>query len=136
MGAYDESTFFVAYWYPKIAVYDDIYKWDLLSYNGEHEFYNDYSNMKVEIKVPAGFAVWATGELTNPEYVLSSKIYDRYVNSLSSDEVVNIVTKEDVGKIFITLKTDILSGNIALTMFPILHLVLAINIYGMVQVSN
>jgi hypothetical protein len=98
MGAYDESTFFIAYWYPKIAVYDDIYKWDLLSYNGEHEFYNGYSNMKVEIKVPAGFAVWATGELTNPEYVLSAKIYDRYVNSLTSDEVIKIVTSEDIGK--------------------------------------
>jgi hypothetical protein len=98
MGAYGESTFFIAYWYPKIAVYDDIYKWDVLNYNGEHEFYNDYSNMKVEIKVPAGFAVWATGELTNPEYVMSSKIYDRYVNSLTSDEVINIVTSEDIGK--------------------------------------
>lgn len=98
MGIYNDSVFFVAYWYPKVAVYDDINKWDLISYNGEHEFYHGYADMSVEIKVPAGYAVWGTGDLVNPEYVLSSKIYSRYINSLNSDEVVNIITENDLGK--------------------------------------
>jgi len=38
IGTYGESTFFVGYWYPKVAVYDDIRGWDMISYNAEHEF--------------------------------------------------------------------------------------------------
>lgn len=98
IGTYGESTFFVGYWYPKIAVYDDINGWDLLSYNAEHEFYFDYSDMNVEIKVPKKFGVWATGTLQNPDEVLNDVYLDRYKKALSSDELVNIVSKSDSGK--------------------------------------
>lgn len=98
IGTYDESTFFVGYWYPQVAVYDDIRGWDLLSYNGEHEFYFDYSNINAEIKVPKGFGVWATGMLQNANEVLNEKYLERYNESLSSDKLINIVTKEDSGK--------------------------------------
>lgn len=98
IGTYGESTFFVGYWYPKIAVYDDINGWDLLSYDAEHEFYFDYSDMNVEIKVPIKFGVWATGTLQNPDEVLNDVYLDRYKKALSSDELVNIVSKSDSGK--------------------------------------
>jgi hypothetical protein len=32
-GAYDATSFFIAYWYPQIAVYDDIFGWDRLAYD-------------------------------------------------------------------------------------------------------
>lgn len=98
IGTYGESTFFVGYWYPKIAVYDDIRGWDMLSYNAEHEFYFDYSDMNVEIKVPQGFGVWATGMLKNPDEVLNDAYLKRYKKALSSDELINIVSKSDSGK--------------------------------------
>lgn len=98
IGTYGESTFFVGYWYPKIAVYDDIRGWDMLSYNAEHEFYFDYSDMNVEIIVPKGFGVWATGMLQNPDEVLNDAYLKRYKKALSSDELVNIVSKSDSGK--------------------------------------
>jgi hypothetical protein len=98
IGAYGESTFFVGYWYPKVAVYDDIRGWDMISYNAEHEFYFDYSDMNVEINVPNGFGVWATGMLQNPEEVLNDIYFKRYNESLSSDKVINIVAREDSGK--------------------------------------
>lgn len=98
IGTYGESTFFVGYWYPKIAVYDDIRGWDMLSYNAEHEFYFDYSDMNVEIIVTKGFGVWATGMLQNPDEVLNDAYLKRYKKALSSDELVNIVSKSDSGK--------------------------------------
>jgi hypothetical protein len=98
IGTYGESTFFVGYWYPKVAVYDDIRGWDMISYNAEHEFYFDYSDMNVEIKVPNGFGVWATGMLQNPEEVLNDIYFKRYNESLTSDKVINIVAREDSGK--------------------------------------
>jgi hypothetical protein len=98
IGSYGESTFFVGYWYPKVAVYDDIRGWDMISYDAEHEFYFDYSDMTVEIKVPKGFGVWATGMLQNPNEVLNDVFLKRYNESLSSDKLINIVAKEDSGK--------------------------------------
>jgi hypothetical protein len=98
IGAYGESTFFVGYWYPKIAVYDDIRGWDMISYNAEHEFYFDYSDINVEIKVPKGFGVWATGMLQNPHEVLNDVYLKRYNESLTSDNLINIVTRQDSGK--------------------------------------
>lgn len=98
IGTYGESTFFVGYWYPKVAVYDDIRGWDMISYNAEHEFYFDYSDINVEIKVPKSFGIWATGMLQNPNEVLNDVFLKRYNESLSSDKLVNIVAKEDSGK--------------------------------------
>ncbi len=102
MGAYDSTSFFIAYWYPQIAVYDDIDGWDFLAYNGEQEFYNDYSNYDVEITVPNTFPVWATGILQNPEEVLMPKYLERYNEAHTSDSVINIITKDDLntGEIF------------------------------------
>lgn len=98
MGTYGESTFFIGYWYPKVAVYDDIRGWDMISYNAEHEFYFDYSDMDVEIKVPKGFGIWATGMLENPQEVLNDIYLKRYNESLTSDKLINIVAKSDSGK--------------------------------------
>jgi len=98
IGSYDESTFFAGYWYPKVAVYDDIRGWDYISYNGEHEFYFDYSDLNVEIKVPKGFGVWATGTLQNAADILHDKYLERFEQSLLSDQLINIVSKEDSGK--------------------------------------
>ncbi len=96
MGVYKPQTFFIAYWYPQISVYDDIDGWDLFDYNGEQEFYNDFSNFEVDVLVPNNIGVWATGVLQNPEEVLQKKFYKRYLYALASDEVINIITKEDI----------------------------------------
>ncbi len=96
MGVYDSTSFFIAYWYPQIAVYDDIDGWDRISYSGQTEFYNDFNNYDVRISVPNNFAVWSTGVLQNPSEVLTDKILGRYNSAHSSDTVVHIVTKDDL----------------------------------------
>ncbi|MBE0571772.1 MAG: M1 family metallopeptidase [Ignavibacteriaceae bacterium] len=96
MGVYDSTSVFVGYWYPQVAVYDDIEGWDYHNYGGQVEFYNDFSNFDVSITLPNNFGVWATGELQNPEEVLSENIYERYSTAKESDEVVRIVTATDL----------------------------------------
>jgi hypothetical protein len=96
MGAYDSTSFFIGYWYPQMAVYDDIDGWDRNNYGGQQEFYNDFSNFDVEIKVPNTFAVWSTGVLQNPDELLTQKILDRFNSAHNSNEVVRIVTEEDL----------------------------------------
>lgn len=103
MGAYSDSSFFIAYWYPKVSVYDDINGWDLTSYNGEHEFYNDYGNYDVNISVPANFLVWGTGIVKNLNEILNEEYFNRYQQAMLSDEVINIIDEESYasGNIFI-----------------------------------
>jgi hypothetical protein len=96
MGKYSDSVIFVAYWYPQIAVYDDLDGWDMISYGGSVEFYQDINNYQVSLRVPAEFNVWATGFLQNPEEVYPIPIYKRYLKSLESDEVVRIITAKDL----------------------------------------
>jgi hypothetical protein len=105
MGSYG-SSFFVAYWFPQIAVYDDIDGWDTNQYTGHTETYNDFSYYDVEITVPKGYLVWATGELQNPGEVLSEKIYNKYISAQSSDKIINIVTEADYQSGLITADNE------------------------------
>ena len=94
-GKYDENSFFVGYWYPQIAVYDDVFGWDRIPHTGWQEFYNEHSNYKVSITVPSPNVVWATGRIQNPNEVFQKEIAARYNQALHSDEVVHIIKKED-----------------------------------------
>jgi hypothetical protein len=94
-GQYDSTTFFIAYWYPQMAVYDDIDGWDMNEYTGTAEFYNDFNNYEVKITVPNNYGIWATGSLQNPEEVLSAGILTRYSQALVSQQVFNIITLAD-----------------------------------------
>ncbi|MBE2280239.1 MAG: M1 family metallopeptidase [Ignavibacteriaceae bacterium] len=98
MGTYGDSTYFVAYWYPQIAVYDDIHGWDRLGYNGEHEFYNDFNNYEVNITVPNGCFVWATGDFLNPGEVYTPYLLGKYNAAKNSDKIVKIIDTLDLQK--------------------------------------
>ncbi len=96
MGTYDSTSFHVAYWYPQIAVYDDIDGWDQYNYTGLQEFYNDFNNYDVRIKVPQNFIVWATGRLQNVKEVLQKTYQKRYQKALRSDSVIHVITEKDL----------------------------------------
>lgn len=97
-GAYDSTSIFVGYWYPQVAVYDDIDGWDGYNYSGVQEFYNDFNNYDVKITVPQGFMVWSTGILQNADAVLAEKIAKRYKRGLQSDEIEHIISEKDYTK--------------------------------------
>lgn len=95
-GATDSTTFFVAYWYPQIAVYDDVFGWDNLTYDFSAEFYNNLGNYDVQITAPDNFTVLATGVLQNSEEVFTPEVLAKYKQAKGSTEPVVIVTPEDV----------------------------------------
>ena len=64
-GQVDSGAFFIAYFFPRITVYDDIDGWNRNPYRGTEEFYNDFCHFNAEITVPGNYQVWATGNLTN-----------------------------------------------------------------------
>jgi len=98
MGRYSDTEFFVAYWYPQVAVYDDVNGWDMREYTGVVEFYNDFNNYDVRITVPGDYVVWATGELENAGAVLRPSVVQRYRQAMESDTVVHIISPADYRK--------------------------------------
>lgn len=98
MGMYSPTTFFMAYFYPQIAVFDDTDGWDRHSYKGSVEFYNDFNNYDVNISVPEKYAVWATGVLQNGKDNYTKEIWNKVEEAKASEKIVNIINKEDAEK--------------------------------------
>ncbi len=94
-GQVDPSSFFIAYFFPRIAVYDDIDGWNDFFYSGRAEFYNDFGDFDVSISLPPNYIVWATGELQNPHHVLTNKYVDKMQRAMDSDHIVSIVNESD-----------------------------------------
>ena len=103
-GQVDEGTFFIAYFYPRIAVYDDIDGWNKYPYLGNEEFYNDFCHFKTEITLPGNYAVWATGTLKNPEEVYQPAIIKRIRTAEKVDTVIDVITPDDISAGNITQK--------------------------------
>jgi hypothetical protein len=103
-GVIDPTTFYLAYFYPRVAVYDDYQGWDTQPHNGMLEFYNDFNNYTLHVTVPANYIVWATGELQNPEKVLQTEFVKRLKESMTSDSTVHIATAQDLADKNITAK--------------------------------
>ena len=95
-GAIDSTTFFLAYFYPRVAVYDDYNGWDTMDFVDQQEFYSDFNDYEVTLKVPANYIVWGTGTLLNPSEVLQPEYAQRFQSSLTSDQTIHVATKEDL----------------------------------------
>ncbi len=103
-GIIDSTTFFLAYYYPRVAVYDDYNGWDRLDFTGGREFYNDFNSYNFQVTVPKNFIVYATGTLQNPNEVLQPEYARRLNQSMTSDSVLRIATKDELEKHVVTLQ--------------------------------
>ncbi|HEY1163926.1 MAG TPA: M1 family peptidase, partial [Chitinophaga sp.] len=103
-GMIDSTTYFLAYFYPRVAVYDDYNGWDKMTFTDVHEFYSDFNDYTVTVNVPANYIVVGTGTLQQPEQLLQPTFADRLKASQSTDQVIRIVTPEDLAAKNITTK--------------------------------
>ena len=95
VGWSDREVYFVGYWYPRMAVYDDLRGWDAEAYRGTAEFYDDFGDYRVSLTVPAGWTVMAMGTLENPEEVWSEQTRRRLSAAAVADTVVHVASGAD-----------------------------------------
>lgn len=95
-GMIDSTTYFLAYFYPRVAVYDDYNGWNRFDFTDQQEFYNDFCDYDFTVTVPEKYVVWATGNLLNPNEVLQPEIAKRLQTSFTSDDVVHIATSDEL----------------------------------------
>jgi len=91
----DGEVYYLGYWYPQMAVYDDIHGWNDDQYMGAGEFYMDYADYDVHITVPEGWLIGATGGLQNSTEVLTPTVMQRLKRASKSDTVVSIVNEDE-----------------------------------------
>jgi hypothetical protein len=89
-GMLDSTTYFLAYFYPRVAVYDDYNGWDTMDFTDSQEFYSDFNDYDVTVRVPGRYLVWGTGTLLNASEVLQPDVAQRFERSLTSDAVIQI----------------------------------------------
>jgi len=95
-GQIDPETFYVAYSFPRVSVYDDYNGWDMLAHNGRQEFYNDFNDYSFAISAPKNFVVWSTGDFQNPEEVLQPQFLKRFKESLKSDKIIHVANESEM----------------------------------------
>src|SRR6202521_5605504 len=94
---HDGPLYEIAQWYPRMTVYDDVHGWNHEPYIGAGEFYLEYGNFDVSLTVPRSYIVAATGELANPEQVLTPTQRTRLAAAKKSDTPVAIIGADEVG---------------------------------------
>ncbi|MDQ2890204.1 MAG: M1 family metallopeptidase [Gemmatimonadota bacterium] len=98
----DEHLYFMGYWYPQIAVYDDVEGWVADQYILSVEFYMDPADYDVTVTVPRGWVVGATGTLLNASSILSADARARLAEARRSGSVVTISRPENASATFAT----------------------------------
>ncbi len=91
MSSTNGPIYDIAQWYPRMAVYDDVRGWDTLPYLGS-EFYLEYGDFDYSVTVPRDMVVAGSGELQNPQDVLSVQQRARLARAGSSEQTVTIRT--------------------------------------------
>ncbi len=86
----------IAQWYPRMCVYDDLEGWSTLPFLGSGEFYCEYGDFDYAVTVPWDMIVAGSGELQNPEEVLTSQQIKRLDQARQRDQTVMIRSLEEV----------------------------------------
>ena len=90
------EIFDIAQWYPRMAVFDDLRGWDTLPYLAS-EFYLEYGDIDYAVTVPWDMLVAGSGELVNPQEVLTETERQRMTQARQSDKAVMIRTAAEIG---------------------------------------
>ncbi len=93
----DGTLYEIAWWYPRMVVYDDVRGWNHDPFIGGGEFYLEYGGFDVTIELPADYVVAATGVLQNPADVLTAVQRERLARAVRSSTPVAIIAADEAG---------------------------------------
>ncbi len=89
------DIFLLAQWFPRLASYSDYEAWHNKEFLGRGEFTLEFGNYDVKITVPADHIVASTGQLENPQAVLTDKQRKRLKKAEKTKRPVFIVTADE-----------------------------------------
>ncbi|WP_370336295.1 M1 family metallopeptidase [Parvularcula marina] len=93
-----DCIYFLAQWFPRMTAFSDYEGWHNKAFLGRGEFTLEFGNYDVSITVPADHIVASTGELQNPNDVLTAEQRDRLEDAKDSSNPIFIVTPEEAAE--------------------------------------
>lgn len=88
----------IAQWFPRLCAYSDLTGWQHKEFLGNGEFTLEFGDYTVAITAPADHIVASTGELINPDDVLTKQQKKRLKEAESAKDPVFVVTPEEAKK--------------------------------------
>jgi hypothetical protein len=88
----------MAQWFPRLCAYTDVNGWQHKQFMGRGEFTLEMGDYVVRITVPSDHVVASTGELLNPNEVLSAKQRERLEQAKTAKKPMYIVTPKEAEK--------------------------------------
>lgn len=95
MGYGGDTLYHLAYWYPHVAVYDDVIGWHTDPFRGRAEFYHGFADYDLTVEAPPGWLIASTGAFTNPEDVLDPRVVQRLQAAQASDTTQQVLSPDD-----------------------------------------
>lgn len=89
------AIYLVSKFFPRLCAYTDATGWQHKQFLGQGEFTLEFGDYEVEIDVPETFVVAATGELTNPDEVLTTVQRERLAAARDAAEPLKVITAEE-----------------------------------------
>jgi hypothetical protein len=96
MSSKNGPIYDIAQWYPRMCVYDDVRGWDTAPYLGQ-EFYLEYGDFDYFVTAPSNMIVVGSGELVNPQDVLTAQQRERLAKARTSDATIMIRSPAEIG---------------------------------------
>lgn len=118
MGRSRNNLYMLSYWYPQVAVYDDVYGWMDDSFLGNAEFYHKFSDYELNVTAPEGWIVMGTGDFLNPEETLSEETLERYHMAGESDSTITIVDFDELDNATATSDSGMLTWKFSAERVP------------------
>jgi hypothetical protein len=91
----DGMLYYIAQWYPRVAVYDDVRGWNVEPYLGQGEFYLEYGDIDYLVTLPGGFVMGGSGVLQNAAAVLTTTQRDRLARALRDTGTTGVITESE-----------------------------------------
>jgi hypothetical protein len=91
----DNYIYGVAQFYPRLAAYSDTDGWHIQAFDSSTEFTLEFGDFNVEITVPSDHIVASTGELQNPDAVLTARQKTRLKEARTAKKPVFVVTEDE-----------------------------------------
>lgn len=85
----------IAQFFPRMAVYNDVEGWQNKQFLGRGEFTLPFGDYDVKIELPSDLVVGATGEIQNPDEVLTATQMARLEEAKTADSPVIIITQDE-----------------------------------------
>jgi hypothetical protein len=117
-GMIDSTTYFLAYFYPRVAVFDDYNGWDRMPFSDNQEFYSDFNDYILTVNVPKNYIVWGTGTLQHPELLLQPEFAKRFSESFHSDQTIHVATAGELKAKKVTAQSPVNSWQFRATNIP------------------